>query len=91
MGYSPWGHKTGGHDWATEQFLLYCPSISPVLFITTSYYLKQIKRSISIFLQSLFPFSFVLYFVFYMSAKLENSAAATGLEKVSFHSNPKER
>ena len=23
-----------------------------------------------------------------MSAKLENSAAATGLEKVSFHSNP---
>ena len=26
-----------------------------------------------------------------MSAKLENSAVATGLEKVSFHSNPKER
>ena len=26
-----------------------------------------------------------------MSANLENSAAATGLEKVSFHSNPKER
>ena len=25
-----------------------------------------------------------------MSAKLENSAVATGLEKVSFHSNPKE-
>ena len=25
-----------------------------------------------------------------MSANLENSAAATGLEKVSFHSNPKE-
>ena len=24
-------------------------------------------------------------------AKLENSAAATGLEKVSFHSNPKEK
>ena len=27
----------------------------------------------------------------YMSANLENSAVATGLEKVSFHSNPKER
>ena len=26
-----------------------------------------------------------------MLANLENSAAATGLEKVSFHSNPKER
>ena len=26
-----------------------------------------------------------------MSANLENSALATGLEKVSFHSNPKER
>ena len=26
-----------------------------------------------------------------MSANLENSAAATGLEKVNFHSNPKER
>ena len=26
-----------------------------------------------------------------ISANLENSAAATGLEKVSFHSNPKER
>ena len=26
-----------------------------------------------------------------MSANLENSAQATGLEKVSFHSNPKER
>ena len=26
-----------------------------------------------------------------MSAKLENSAVATGLEKVSFHSSPKER
>ena len=26
-----------------------------------------------------------------MSAKLENSAVATGLQKVSFHSNPKER
>ena len=26
-----------------------------------------------------------------MTANLENSAAATGLEKVSFHSNPKER
>ena len=26
-----------------------------------------------------------------MPAKLENSAAATGLEKVSFHPNPKER
>ena len=26
-----------------------------------------------------------------MSANLENSAGATGLEKVSFHSNPKER
>ena len=26
-----------------------------------------------------------------MTADLENSAAATGLEKVSFHSNPKER
>ena len=26
-----------------------------------------------------------------MLAKLENSAVATGLEKVSFHSNPKER
>ena len=25
------------------------------------------------------------------SANLENSAEATGLEKVSFHSNPKER
>ena len=27
----------------------------------------------------------------YMTANLENSAVATGLEKVSFHSNPKER
>ena len=26
-----------------------------------------------------------------MQAKLENSAVATGLERVSFHSNPKER
>ena len=26
-----------------------------------------------------------------MPASLENSAAVTGLEKVSFHSNPKER
>jgi len=26
-----------------------------------------------------------------MLANLENSAVATGLEKVSFHSNPKER
>ena len=26
-----------------------------------------------------------------MSANLESSAVATGLEKVSFHSNPKER
>ena len=26
-----------------------------------------------------------------LPANLENSAAATGLEKVSFHSNPKER
>ena len=26
-----------------------------------------------------------------MSASLENSAVATGLEKVTFHSNPKER
>ena len=26
-----------------------------------------------------------------VSANLENSAVATGLEKVSFHSNPKER
>ena len=26
-----------------------------------------------------------------MSPNLENSAVATGLEKVSFHSNPKER
>ena len=26
-----------------------------------------------------------------MSANLENSAVATGLKKVSFHSNPKER
>ena len=26
-----------------------------------------------------------------MSENLENSAVATGLEKVSFHSNPKER
>ena len=28
---------------------------------------------------------------FHMPANLENSAVATGLEKVSFHSNPKER
>ena len=28
---------------------------------------------------------------FNMPASLENSAVATGLEKVSFHSNPKER
>ena len=28
---------------------------------------------------------------FNMSANLENSAVATGLEMVSFHSNPKER
>ena len=27
----------------------------------------------------------------YISANLENSAVTTGLEKVSFHSNPKER
>ena len=27
----------------------------------------------------------------YVPANLENSAVATGLEKVSFHSNPKER
>ena len=27
----------------------------------------------------------------YMSANLENSAVATGLEKVNFHSNPKQR
>ena len=27
----------------------------------------------------------------HMPAKLENSAVATGLEKVSFHSSPKER
>ena len=27
----------------------------------------------------------------YMPANLENSAMATGLEKVSFHSNPKEK
>ena len=27
----------------------------------------------------------------YMPANLENTAVATGLEKVSFHSNPKER
>ena len=27
----------------------------------------------------------------HMPANLENSAVATGLEKVSFHSNPKER
>ena len=26
-----------------------------------------------------------------MQANLENSAAATGLDKISFHSNPKER
>ena len=31
----------------------------------------------------------VLYSI--MPANLENSAVATGLEKVSFHSNPKER
>ena len=29
--------------------------------------------------------------VLHMSANLENSVMATGLEKVSFHSNPKER
>ena len=29
--------------------------------------------------------------VFNMPANVENSAVATGLEKVSFHSNPKER
>ena len=28
--------------------------------------------------------------VLYMPASLENSAVATGLEKISFHSNPKE-
>ena len=28
---------------------------------------------------------------FYMPANLENSAVAKGLEKVNFHSNPKER
>ena len=27
----------------------------------------------------------------FMPANLENSAVATGLEKISFHSNPKER
>ena len=32
----------------------------------------------------------VLYSI-YMSANLENSAVATGLEKVRFHSNPQER
>ena len=31
------------------------------------------------------------YFGHLMQANLENSAVATGLEKVSFHSNPKER
>ena len=29
--------------------------------------------------------------LFNMPANMENSAAATGLEKVSFHSNPEER
>ena len=29
--------------------------------------------------------------LYYMPANLENSAVATGLEKVSFHSNPKDR
>ena len=29
--------------------------------------------------------------VLYMSASLENTAVATGLEKISCHSNPKER
>ena len=33
----------------------------------------------------------ILNATFNMPAKLENSAVATGLEKVSFHSNPKER
>ena len=32
-----------------------------------------------------------LLYVLNMPAHLENSAVATGLEKVSFHSNPKER
>ena len=32
-----------------------------------------------------------LFQVLNMPANLENSAVATGLEKVSFHSNPKER
>ena len=32
----------------------------------------------------------VLHFA-HMPANLENSAVATGLEKVSFHSNPKEK
>ena len=32
-----------------------------------------------------------LYYIKIMPANMENSAVATGLEKVSFHSNPKER
>ena len=37
------------------------------------------------------PFQILKDDAFNMSANLENSAVATGLEKVSFHSNPKER
>ena len=37
------------------------------------------------------PFQILKDDAFNMSANLENSAVATGLENVSFHSNPKER
>ena len=36
-------------------------------------------------------FNFFILYALNMPANLENSAVATGLEKVSFHSNPKER
>ena len=46
---------------------------------------------IYIFKGALMLFWLTLSSAFNMPANLENSAVATGLEKVSFHSNPKER
>ena len=36
-------------------------------------------------------YAMISYYKLNMPANLENSAVATGLEKVNFHSNPKER
>ena len=55
-------------------------SSSVILF---SFCLQSFPTSGSFQMSQLFPLN--------MSANLENSEVATGLEKVSFHSNPKER